>query len=105
MGPSAGVLGDNAAVAVLVGVASVVVFIAALFAMWLMGRRGRINEIREIVSGLSELRGGQASHPIQIDPGSPLAMIADAINRLGQDIGVRWRESESSAERLRAVDG
>ncbi|HKQ60077.1 MAG TPA: ATP-binding protein, partial [Candidatus Polarisedimenticolaceae bacterium] len=39
----------------------------------------------------------------QVDEGSPLALVADAANRLGQDVGARLSEAATLGERLQSV--
>jgi PAS domain S-box-containing protein len=55
------------------------------------------------VVGLEDLRAGATHHRLEIQPHSPLTLVADAINRLAQDLQVRHGESATTSERLRMV--
>lgn len=77
--------------------------ISLFFALILLSRRRERRELREIVVAIEELRSGAARRRLVVDPRSPLAFVADAVNRLGQDLSARRTDLESSDERLRAI--
>jgi protein-histidine pros-kinase len=89
-------------IAVVVGL-PLLLLVAVLFATMLLSRRHHGREIREIVTAVEELRSGTLRHRPDVDPGSPLAMISDAVHRLGQDVGLRMREADGARVRLDAV--
>ncbi len=66
-------------------------------------RRRREGEVREIVRTLEEIRSGRRPQPAQVESSSPLAIVADAVHRLGQEAGGRVREAESARRRMIAV--
>jgi PAS domain S-box-containing protein len=79
--------------------------IALVFAVALLStaRRGRNRESREIVGALEELRDGRHRHRLDLDPRSPYAAIADSVNRLGQDLGVRTEGAAAAKEGFDAL--
>jgi PAS domain S-box-containing protein len=94
--------GGGATVAVLVG-SGLIVLVALLTAVALLARRSKAKEIREIVLALEALRSGRGGGAPDVDPRSPLALVADATQRLGQDLAVWWGEAEGAADRLQVV--
>lgn len=85
-------------------VAMGLVFLVALLAsMLVLGRRQQGREVRELAVALEELRSGQMRRRPVIDEHSPLAVVSDALQRLGQDLSVRWRQAEGADSKLRAV--
>jgi PAS domain S-box-containing protein len=77
---------------------------AALFiSVRLVSRRRWSEDIREVVVTLEELRSGKMRRKAEVEAHSPLTLIADAVNRLGQDLQVRLGESVSAGERLKLV--
>ncbi|HEX4823239.1 MAG TPA: ATP-binding protein [Candidatus Polarisedimenticolaceae bacterium] len=89
----------------LVGLLAVIVAVAAAGAMALLfaARRGSRRETQEIVRVLEEMRGGRPRGRLEIEPRSPYAPIADAANRLGQDLSVRWARTEAAGEAYHAL--
>ena len=77
--------------------------VSLLLATTLLGRRQQRHEMREIVSVLEELRSGHSQGRVQIDPRSPTALVADAVNRLAQDLAGRWGRSEHATRQLEAL--
>jgi len=78
--------------------------LAALVISVRIGSRRRWSEdIREVVVGLEDLRSGKTRQRVEIQPHSPLSLVADATNRLAQDLQVRLGESANTSERLRLV--
>jgi len=69
----------------------------------LLSRRRFVRDIREVVRGLEELRLGRTRSRAETDAGSPLALVFDAINRMGQDVAARVRSADHQDERMRAV--
>lgn len=76
---------------------------AALLALAVLARRAHRREIGEIVSALEELRSGRHGRRLTTDPRSPFALVADAVNRLAQDLLARLARAETSGEGFRAV--
>ncbi len=92
---------DTAALAV-IGVA-LLALVAVLFALLLLGRRQLIRDVREIVTALEQMRSGRHLHRPDVPARSPVSLVADAVNRLGQDVGVRLADADSAGARLRAL--
>lgn len=88
------------ALLILVGVGLFVV-IALLFAVLLMSRRRFASDARDVVRAIEELRAGDVPDALPRDPGSPLALVFDALQRLGQDVGARVRTTEENDSRAR----
>jgi len=93
---------DDRVLIVLVGVGLLLAF-ALLFSILLTSRRRLSQEIREIVAALEELRRGPTRRKPELPPNSPLAVVGDAIARLGQDLHVRATEAGETSERLEGV--
>ena len=74
---------------------------AALLAVTARARQRR--ELRDIVTALEEIRTGKTRSRVELDPASELALVADAVNRLGQDVGARLQQAEHADEGLRAI--
>lgn len=74
-----------------------------LFVLLLLSRRQQRRDVREISAAVEALRSGRGARPADVDPGSPFAHLAEAVNRLGQEVGVRLSEAEGAGEGLRAV--
>ena len=79
--------------------AGLLVMCGVLFALLLLSRRRFIRDIREVVRGLEEVRLGRTRMRSENDAGSPLALVFDAINRLGQDVAARVRSADHQDER------
>ena len=81
--------------------------LAVLAGLWipvlLQGRRRFREELRSIVRAVEELRSGQGRGHSELMRGSRLAILADAVNRLGIDLHNAWSEAETAAQRWRAV--
>ncbi len=93
---------DDLALIVLVGV-GLLLIVALLFSILLTARRRLHQEMREIVGSIEELRAGPTRRRPELPPNSPLAVVADALGRLGQDLHVRLTEAAETAERLDGV--
>lgn len=76
---------------------------AGLLALAVLARRAHRREIGEIVAALEELRSGRQGRRLEADPRSPFALVADAVNRLAQDLLGRLARAETSGEGFRAV--
>jgi len=72
-------------------------------AVALSGRRRLAREAREVVRALEELRMGRVKERPEMAAGSPLAVVADAVQRLGSDLVGRRAEADAAAERWRSV--
>jgi len=94
--------GDDRVLIVLAGL-GVLLSLALLFSILLASRRRLSQEIREIVAALEELRSGPTRRKPELPPNSPLAVVGDAIARLGQDLHVRSTEAAETTERLEGV--
>jgi PAS domain S-box-containing protein len=79
------------------------VLLGLLLLASLVGRRQRRREVRELVQWIEELRAGSLRRKPEVDARSALAVVSDAVQRMGQDLGARWREAESAGLRLRAL--
>jgi PAS domain S-box-containing protein len=102
-GPNGGpIFGGGPALVVGVGV-GLLVLVAALFAVLLLSRRRLARDIREVVQALEDLRLGQPRARTEADANSPVALVFDAISRLGQDVAARVRTAETRDEQVRAV--
>jgi len=80
------------------------------FAAWLLSfpltfRRRLARDARAIITALEELRAGRAKSRPEVEAGSPVALIFDAIDRLGRDIGTRTKSSDEADRRLRTMLG
>jgi PAS domain S-box-containing protein len=93
--------GEGMTIVLLVAVA-LLALNALLFALLLLGRRQSRQDVRRVVQGLEELRSGRGRPRVEVDPRSPLAVAADAVNRLSHDLSLRWSEVDSAREQLRA---
>ena len=89
-------------VAVLV-VILVLLAAALVISVRIVSRRRWSEDIREVVVGLEDLRSGKTRRRVEIPAHSPLSLVADATNRLAQDLQVRLGESANTSERLRLV--
>lgn len=86
-----------------IGVAGLFAIVVLLFAVLLLSRRRYSMDAREVVRAMEELRSGEIPDPGGSDPGSPLALVFDAMQRLGQDVGARVRSFEEADERTRRM--
>jgi PAS domain S-box-containing protein len=94
--------GDDRVLIVLVGV-GLALAIALGLSILLAARRRSTHEVREIVTALEELRAGPSRRKPDLAPNSPLAVVGDAIARLGQDLHVRASDAAETSERLDGV--
>lgn len=85
------------------GVAGMFAIVVLLFAVLLLSRRRYAMDAREVVRAMEELRAGELPDPGSSDPGSPLALVFDAMQRLGQDVGARVRSLEEADESTRRM--
>jgi PAS domain-containing protein len=76
--------------------------VALLFALMLLSRRQQGREIRDLVVTLEELRSGQTRRRAAVDSRSSLAVVADAMNRLAEDLSGRWAGAERAREQYHA---
>ena len=80
------------------------VLAGVLFWVLLVARRRVAADVRQVVLALEELRSGDA--PLrhgELDAGSPLVLVRDAVQRLGQDVAARIRQAEEAEHKLRAM--
>jgi PAS domain S-box-containing protein len=81
----------------------VLLAVALVISVRIVSRRRWSDDIREVVVGLEDLRAGNTRQRIEIQDHSPLTLVADAVNRLAQDMQVRLADAASTSERLRLV--
>jgi len=93
---------DPLAAALLVGLAAALLTVAVLGALVLARRKLR-HDVREIVTALEGMRGGRPRPRPDVDPASPLGLVADATHRLGQDIAARASEAARTSLQLEAL--
>ncbi|HXV74941.1 MAG TPA: PAS domain S-box protein [Candidatus Polarisedimenticolaceae bacterium] len=68
-----------------------------------LARRSRTEDVTRLVHALEELRSGSYAARVDLDPGSPLSVVADAIHRAGHDVKLRLAEAAADRERLQLV--
>jgi len=85
----------------LVAALALAVIILAAYAFRSRWRLQR--EIRDIVRLLEDLREGRSRQKVDFESGSPLALVADALGRMRQDVDGRLKESAKATEQLQAV--
>jgi PAS domain S-box-containing protein len=90
---------DDRALTIVIGVA-LLLLVSLLFSLLLIARRQQAREVREMVVVLEELRSGETRRRSEIDPRSTLAVLADAVNRLAQDLSGRFRSAAHAKEEL-----
>ena len=78
--------------------------LSGLLLRWI-ARRRQVDEIRELVRSLEELRSGSMTRRPAVDRTSHLALVSDAIGRLGEDVSARWKDVDGASDRLQAVLG
>lgn len=61
------------------------------------------NDLRAVVRAIEELRSGRGRGSTELESTSSLSMVGDAVQRLGADLHHTWAESQTAAERWRAV--
>jgi PAS domain S-box-containing protein len=86
-----------------IAAAGLVAVVALLFAVLMLSRRRYSMDAREVVRAMEELRAGELPDTGVSDPGSPLALVFDAMQRLGQDVGARVRSLEEADGRTRRM--
>ena len=86
-----------------IGAAGLVAIVVLLFAVLMLSRRRYAMDTREIVKAMEELRAGELPDLGGSDPSSPLALVFDAMQRLGQDVGARVRSLEEADESTRRM--
>jgi PAS domain S-box-containing protein len=86
-----------------IGVAGLVLVCALLFVVLLQSRRRYAMDSRQIVRAMEDLRAGELPDVGASDPGSSLALVFDAMQRLGQDVGARVRAVEETEVRARRM--
>jgi len=85
-------------------VVALLVIFSVLGRAWLV-RRQLHQEVRQLVGAIEEIRSGRRHGAGEIDPNSQLSLVADALNRLGEEVRVRWEESRALGERRSLVVG
>ena len=78
--------------------------VVALCALLFLGRRRQADEIREIVIALEEMRSGRLRSRPEIGRRSAMSLVADSVQRLGQDMNVHAAELERSRERITVLE-
>jgi PAS domain S-box-containing protein len=96
------VTSDAPILAILVG-GGLLALALLLFALLLLSRRQLRRDLREIVVSLEDLRTGDTQRRAEVSAGSPLVLVADAVNRLAGTLQDRSAEAASSREKLRAL--
>jgi PAS domain S-box-containing protein len=85
-------------------VVSVVLLTASLTAAIVVAlSRRRQKDAQEIVVLLEQMRSGRVRTRLDLDSRSPYASIAESVNRLGQELSVKWSRSESASEAFDAL--
>jgi PAS domain S-box-containing protein len=77
--------------------------VASLVSALVVSRRRLRHDVRLIVQSLEELRSGRTPQRCEVGPGSRLAVVADAANRLAQDLQARRTEADGAAARASAL--
>ncbi len=77
--------------------------VALLFAVVLASRAQDRRHLREIARAAEELRSGDLRRRVEVEPGSPIAFLAAAVNQLGEELQARTREAQGAEERVRAL--
>ncbi|MBZ5638506.1 MAG: PAS domain-containing protein, partial [Acidobacteriia bacterium] len=98
-----GLLAGNAGLLFVIGV-GLTSLAVLLFLLLLLSRRQQRRDLREVVLAVESLRTGRAARPAELDPRSPFVVLADAVNRLGQELTARGAEAEGRREGLRALE-
>lgn len=83
--------------------ASLAALAAVSAAIVLVNLRQRRREVREIVASIEDLRSGKMKRRVDLDARSQLSLVADALNRLGQEMGARLTAAEHADAGLRAM--
>lgn len=78
--------------------------VVALCALIFLGRRRQADEIREIVIALEEMRSGRMRSRPEIGRRSAMSLVADSVQRLGQDMNVHAGELDRSRERITVLE-
>lgn len=93
---------DGLAVAVALGLALVTVLVVALWASFY--RRALRHQVRELTIVAEDLRsGGAARARADVDARSPLAGLAETLNRLATEVGVKRVEADRVGEEFRGI--
>ena len=69
----------------------------------LRARRRENRSVRNLVATLEQLRSGETPCKAELQPSSPLSLVADAVHRLSQALHVRHNEFVAVSERLELV--
>lgn len=96
-------LGGEAAVAAIVVGVAVLVVVALLFAVLLLSRRQQRQTLAELTLALEELRSGKLRTRPDVDARSPFRPLADAVVRLGHDLGSRLADPGRAGPKLDAL--
>ena len=94
--------GDGTTIAVLLGFGFLALF-SLLFFLLLMARRQQRRDVREVLTALEEFRFGRTRRRVHVDPRSPLTLLADSVNRLGQDLVARGGQAAEAREGLKVL--
>lgn len=95
-------LAESQTLVLIVGLA-LLGLVAVLLTLLVAGRRRLDREVRETLGALEQLRSGTRPTVGDADPHSPLALINDSVNRLGQDMLTRTHTAEQAEEQFRAL--
>lgn len=88
---------------VALGALLILVLASLLVVMLLRSRRRLGDDVRGIVQSLEQLRSGRQTRRPEVEAGSALEVVSDAVDRLGRELEASWAEAETTAERWRAL--
>ena len=83
--------------------AALVIFVITVATVVLRSRKRYDRDLRAVLATLEEMRGAEAPAECAVGDGSPLGAVADAVNRLGQDLGEHREEAAEARERWRSL--
>lgn len=91
--------------AVVLGAVALLLLLAVIFggSAWLRARRRQLVEVRALIESIESVRNGGDFTPLLRAPGSPLALVSDAVNRLGESVSESRHEFEANGARVRAA--
>lgn len=81
----------------------VVGLVALLVGLLVVSRRQERRDLRAVAHALEDVRAGKILRHVEVDPGSPVAYLAESVRRLGEDLHARSRDASGADEKLRAV--
>jgi PAS domain S-box-containing protein len=84
-------------------VAALALAVVVLLLHLVRSRHRLVKEVRVVVALLEDLRAGETRSQVELESGSPLALVADALGRMRHDVNVRLKKTAKAAEQLQAV--